>query len=164
MCKPDLWARVKAARIVPVFFVFLGASWGVLQVVDKVRIGLELPTWVSPASFVLLGIGLFVILATAWVQALPSTAEREKSGEVPGDWELAPRDLVGCLASGSVPHLTWGRSILGGVLALGLMFALAGLAVLFQGPLITPAQPEPTSEEKIEAPELTAPTSCAERD
>jgi len=164
MSKPDFWTHVKAARIVPVFLVFLGASWGVLQVVDIVRIELELPTWVSPASFVLLGIGLFVILATAWVQALPATAEREKSGEVPGDWELAPKDLAGSLASGAVPHLTWGRSILGGVFALGLMFALAGLAVLFQGPLITPAQPEFTSEEKTEAPELTAPTSYEERD
>jgi tetratricopeptide (TPR) repeat protein/TolB-like protein len=137
MPKPDLWTRIREARIVQVLLVYLGACWGVLQLVDVLQGALALPEWVSPVSLILLLIGLIIILATAWVQSLPSTTEREKVGEVPGDWEVAPREILSSLASGDLPHLTWGRSLLGGVLALSLMFGLAGILVLFRGPLIS---------------------------
>ena len=135
MSKPDLWTRIKEARIVQVLLVYLGASWGILQVVDVLQGTLALPDWVAPVALILLIIGLVIILATAWVQALPSTTEKENSGEVPGDWEVAPGEILSSLASGDLPHLTWGRSVLGGVMALSLMFGLAGVVVLFRGPL-----------------------------
>ena len=31
---PSLWSRLKQARVVQVLLVYLGASWGILQVVD----------------------------------------------------------------------------------------------------------------------------------
>jgi tetratricopeptide (TPR) repeat protein len=137
MKKPDLWTRLKEARIVQVLVVYLGASWGILQVVDILQGSLSLPDWVSPVSLILLLIGLVIILATAWVQSLPSTTRKEEAGEVPGDWEVAPKEVLTSLASGELPHLTWGRSILGGVMALLVMFGLAGIAVVFKGPLIS---------------------------
>jgi tetratricopeptide (TPR) repeat protein len=142
MPKTDLWTRIKEARIVQVLLVYLGASWGILQIVDVLQDALDLPAWVSPVALILLLIGLVIILATAWVQSLPSTTQKEREGEVPGDWQVAPRDLVESISSGDVPHLTWGRSILGGVFALSLMFGLAGVAVVFKGPItsIGPAE------------------------
>jgi tetratricopeptide (TPR) repeat protein len=135
MAKPDLWIRLREARIVQVLVVYLGASWGILQVVDILQGSLALPDWVSPVALILLLIGLVIILATAWIQSLPSTTARENAGEVPGDWEVAPKDMLSSIASGDMPHLTWGRSILGGLLALALMFGLAGAAIIFRGPL-----------------------------
>ena len=137
MSKPNLWTRIKEARIVQVLLVYLGASWGILQVVDVLQNTLDLPAWIAPVALILLIIGLVIILATAWVQALPSTTAREKAGEVPGDWEVAPGEIFSSIASGDLPHLTWGRSILGGVLALSLMFGLAGLMVFLRGPIIS---------------------------
>jgi tetratricopeptide (TPR) repeat protein len=137
MAKPDLWNRIREARIVQVLVVYLGACWGVLQVVDVLQGSLALPPWVSPVAVILLLIGLVIILATAWVQSLPSTTEGEMAGELPKDWDVAPAEILESLAAGDLPHLTWGRSIVGGVLALSLMFGLAGVAAIFRGPLTT---------------------------
>jgi hypothetical protein len=91
----------------------------------------------------------------ARVQAKPTTSRREASGEVPGDWEVAPKALVGDLLAGEIPHLTWGRSTLAGVLALSIMLGLAGLTVIFgcsipsfrtPGPAEAGADPAPTGE------------------
>jgi tetratricopeptide (TPR) repeat protein len=133
--RPSVLERLKRARIVQVLVVYLGASWAVLQVADLLQSGLDLPAWVMPVSVILLLIGLVIILATAWVQALPSTTAREEAGEVPSDWEIAPGDVVASLVAGRIPHLTWGRSILGGAVALSLCFGLAGLYVMVRGPI-----------------------------
>jgi TolB-like protein len=133
--RPSLVERLRRARIVQVLVVYLGASWAVLQVADLLQSGLDLPEWVMPVSVILLLIGLVIILATAWVQALPSTTAKEEAGEVPSDWEIAPKDAVTSLLSGELPHLTWGRSILGGAVALSLCFGVAGLYVMMKGPI-----------------------------
>jgi tetratricopeptide (TPR) repeat protein len=67
-------------------------------------------------------VGLIIILATAWIQSLPSTTLKEEAGEIPSDWQVAPADALASLRSGRVPHLTWGRAIMGGVAALGTLF------------------------------------------
>jgi tetratricopeptide (TPR) repeat protein len=133
MSKPDLWTRLKQARIVQVLLVYLGVCWGILQGVDVLQSTLALPEWVGPVAVILLLIGLIIILATAWVQSLPSTDAREAAGEVPTDWQIAPGDLRRSLASGKLPHLNWGRAILGGGVALSLLFGASGLFVLITG-------------------------------
>ena len=46
MSKPDLWTRMKQARIVQVLLVYLGVSWGILQVVALCKV---LQTgWIPP--------------------------------------------------------------------------------------------------------------------
>lgn len=143
MTRPTLLARLKEARVVRVILVYLGASWVVLQFVETLVGLLSLPEWVGPVALVLLGIGLMVVLATAWVQSLPATAVREEAGEVPTDWQIAPRDVLASVKAGKLPHLTWGRSILGGVLALVLLFAVSGAYLLATGgraPGFGPAQ------------------------
>jgi hypothetical protein len=55
MSENSLFQRIKKARIVQVLFVYLGASWAVLQVADLLQQGLDLPGWVIPVSVILLG-------------------------------------------------------------------------------------------------------------
>jgi len=104
-----------------------------LQFVDTLVGLLTLPAWVGPVAVVLLVVGLLVVLATAWVQSLPSTTAKEEAGELPTDWQVAPRDVVESLKAGRLPHLTWGRAILGGVFALCLLFGFSGLYVVITG-------------------------------
>ncbi|MDH5760260.1 MAG: tetratricopeptide repeat protein [Gemmatimonadota bacterium] len=130
MSRPSLFESLKRARVFQVLVVYLGAAWFLLQLVDTLQGMLALPDAVGPVTIVLLMVGLFVVVATAWVQSLPSTNSREEAGEVPTDWQVAPRDILRSLRAGRLPHLTWGRAIMGGVVALSLLFGGAGLVVL----------------------------------
>jgi len=142
MANPSLWSRLKQARIVQVLLVYLGVSWGILQAVDVLQNTLALPDWVGPVAVILLLIGMLIILATAWVQSLPSTDAKEVAGEVPSDWQIAPKDLGRSLFSGKLPHLNWGRAVLGGAVALSLLFGASGLFVTLTGnrPALGPSE------------------------
>ena len=130
MSDGSLWSRVRKARLVQILAVYLGACWVILQVVGELREALQLPDWIGPVALILLAIGLVIILATAWVQSHPLIRRREAADEVPGSWELSLREVKDSLARGEVPHLTWGRALLGGVFAFALLFGFAGLYVL----------------------------------
>ncbi len=133
MPSPSLWDRVRQARIVQVLAVYLGASWVVLQIADILTEALSLPEWVLPVAVLLLLVGLVIIVATAWVQSLPATTAAEEAGEIPDDWQVAPGDAFKSLLAGRLPHLTWGRAVVGGVVALSLLFGGAGLYVALTG-------------------------------
>jgi tetratricopeptide (TPR) repeat protein len=126
------WDRLKRARIVRVLAVYLGAAWGVLEVADLLQDSLSLPSWIVPVALLLLLIGLVVIVSTALVQAMPGTGQKQDAGELPGAWEVDPKDFANSLKKGKMPHLTWGRSILGGVFAFWFLFGLAGLYVVIK--------------------------------
>ncbi len=132
MAAPDFWSRVRDARLVRVLAVYLAASWGLLQVTSLFIDAFHLPQWFMPAAFLLLLIGLVIISATAWVQSHPLTASRAERDEVPGSWEIDLGDIRQSVTRGRLPHLTWSRSILGGVVAFSLLFGVAGLYVLKQ--------------------------------
>ena len=125
--------RLKKAKVVQVLAVYLGASWVVLQIADVLQDAVALPQWVSALAVLLLLIGLVIILATAWVQSLASTTAAEEAGEIPTDWEVAPAEAIESLKSGKLPHLTWGRAIMGGVVVMSLLFGGAGLYVVVTG-------------------------------
>jgi hypothetical protein len=122
--------RLRESALFQAVAVFLGASWVVLQVIDLLTERLGLPEWVFPTALVLLGVGLVVVLATAWVQSRPSTTAAEEAGELPTDWEVAPADAIASLRAGRLPHLTWGRAALGGVGSISLLIGFAGAYVL----------------------------------
>lgn len=102
-----------------VLLVYLGASWGVLQVADQVVTRFELPEWVYAAAFLLLLIGLPIVLATAFVQeggpvSSASGAALAADPAVTGDASLQ---------AGSPTRrgmLTWRNAILGGLAAAAL--------------------------------------------
>jgi hypothetical protein len=127
--QPSLWDRIRRARVFQVLAVYLGTSWVVLQIADVLVDALTLPAWVVPVTLILLLVGLVVILATTWIQSLPSTTAREAAGELPTDWQIAPREALASLRQGRMPHLTWGRSIAGGVVVVALLFGGAGMYV-----------------------------------
>lgn len=101
-----------------------------LQVVDVIRDILPLPSWLAPGLLAVLSLGFVFVVATAWIHADPDVTRREHSGELPRDWQIAPKDALGALQRGNLPHLTWGRTLLAGFVALSLLFGAAGLYVL----------------------------------
>jgi TRAP-type C4-dicarboxylate transport system permease small subunit len=134
MPKPSFWTRLREARLIPVLLLYLGASWIIILLVNVLQERMGLPSWMDPAALILLIMGLIIIAATGWVLSNPRIRERKAAGNLPGNWEIAPHALLGELLARGVPHLTWARSILGGIFALGLMFALAALLALLAGP------------------------------
>ena len=132
MSDHGLFSRLRRARIVQVLIVYVGASWAILQLAELLQDSLGLPDWVVPVAMLLLLIGLLVVVGTALVQGNPATDEREEAGEVPRTWQVAPAEAISDLARFRLPHLTWGRSIMGGVVVISLLFGVAGLSVLVQ--------------------------------
>lgn len=128
----SFWDRVRRARMVRILLVYLGAAWGVLEVAELLQDSLSLPTWVVPVAFLLLLVGLVVIAATAWVQGAHGGASPSETADLPGPWEVDPKGLAKSLKRGRLPHLTWSRSILGGVFAFWFLFGLAGLYVVIR--------------------------------
>lgn len=125
-----LWARVGEARLFRVLVFYLAASWLILQVITLLKNELQLPRWLTPVAVALLLIGLVIISATAWIQSHPLT--KAKAGELPAAWELDLKGLARSVSRGRLPHPTWARTILGGVVAFSLLFGAAGVYVLLK--------------------------------
>lgn len=151
MAKNSFLERLKRARVPRILIVYLGAAWVVLEVTQTLQETLSLPDWVAPVAFVLLLCGLLVILATAWVQAHPGLDAREAAGEVPDSWDVGVQDMGRAIRAGRLPHLTWSRAILGGVVVFSLFFGLAGLYVLLRESGAEPG-PSPLAAEEGTAP------------
>jgi TolB-like protein len=143
MSGPSFIDRLKSSRLVQVLILYLGASWVVIEVAGELQAAFDLPDWLVPVAFVLLLVGLVVMLGTAWVQSNPATDAREAAGEVPDSWEVGIGDFVGALRGGRFPHLTWGRALVGGLVAISLLFGVAGAYVLFSGSSGPPASGTP---------------------
>ncbi len=133
MTHPPVLERLKRSSVVQAVLIFVGASWVVLQVVDMLTERLSLPEWVFPVTLILLAVGFLIVLATAWVQSKAETTAAEEAGEIPTDWQVAPADVIASLRAGRLPHLTWGRAIVGGFVSLSLLLGVAGAYVLLTG-------------------------------
>jgi class 3 adenylate cyclase/tetratricopeptide (TPR) repeat protein len=133
-----LLARLGAAAVPVVVFLYLVASWIVVQLTGSLIEAFGLPAWLAPVALVLLLLGLVSVAATAWVQTRP----RAHAEGAPGAWDLALGDAGRTLAKGRLPHLTWSRAIAGGVFAFSVLFGLAGLYVVIQdrGRSFTPGE------------------------
>lgn len=151
MPEPSFIERLKRAGIVRALVVYLAASWVVLEVTATLQDILGLPEWTAAVAFVLLLSGLVVILATAWVQSQPGLQAREDAGEVPDSWDLELKDMGKDLREGRLPHLTWGRAIVGGAVVFALLFGLAFGYVLFSPDAPRPG-PAPLAAEATAAP------------
>jgi class 3 adenylate cyclase/tetratricopeptide (TPR) repeat protein len=121
------WSRARSARLLPVVALYLVAATIVFLGTKALRDDVGLPGWVSTGALVLLAIGLGIIVATAWVQA-----QRTAETDAPGKWDLALSQLGRSVTRGELPHLTWGRALLGGAVAFSLLFGAAGLYVVIQ--------------------------------
>lgn len=131
MPQPGFWSRLREARLARVLLVYLAASWLILQVVALLQDRLQLPEWLTPVSIALLLIGLLVVASTAWVQSHPAT--KAKAEELPRPWQIDLKGLVKSLGQRRLPHLTWARAILGGVVAFSLLFGGSGIYLYLKG-------------------------------
>jgi tetratricopeptide (TPR) repeat protein len=127
MQQPDIWTRIRQGRFARIIAVYLGISWVVLQVTNELRDALSLPAWVSPVALLLLVIGLVIISATAWVQG---QVRRPAVSDQAADSAESPAAAPAQLPQGLARHLTWQRSVTGGVIAFSLLFGFAGLYVV----------------------------------
>jgi tetratricopeptide (TPR) repeat protein len=132
MVEDGIWQRFRRSRTAGVLAVYAGAAWVVLQLIDVLDGIITLPEWVGPAALILLAIGLVVVLATAFVQGAADARSRADSEEVPGAWELDLDRIDDEIRASGLPHLTWARAALGGVLAFSLLFGVAGLVAFLK--------------------------------
>jgi class 3 adenylate cyclase/tetratricopeptide (TPR) repeat protein len=126
--RDGLLAKLGSAAVPIVVFAYLVAAWIVVQLTGALIESFGLPDWLGPVALTLLLVGLVIVTATAWVQTRP----RAPLKAAPGAWDLALGDAGRSLARGRLPHLTWSRTIAGGVFAFSLLFGLAGLYVVIK--------------------------------
>ncbi|UCC84558.1 MAG: hypothetical protein JSW46_06425 [Gemmatimonadota bacterium] len=132
MSSPSLWSQLHEARLGRVVLVYAGASWFILEATGFFIDNFGLAPWLLSIELVLLAIGLVVLGATAIMQARQRDEGVAEQG--PTSWEIDLGDLTESVRGGHLPQLTWGRALLGGVLAFGLVFLGAGLHALFSSP------------------------------
>ena len=76
----QLVGQVGGRSVWQVLVLYMGASWGVLEVVDVLKDNMGLPDWVFPLAVVLLLIGLPIMLGTAVIQAKFAAQGRQAAG------------------------------------------------------------------------------------
>lgn len=134
----------RLARLGRVLIAYIIASVITWQLVRALTAQLLLPGWVEPLAIALLVVGLLVILGTGWVQARPTWERRVQQKPA---WALDLSEAVEELRHQRIPELTWPRAIVGGVMAFGVLFAIAlayvklGDAGGFLGPRQALAEP-----------------------
>ena len=116
--------RGRWAHIAGVATAHLAASGVMLWVSTVLRARYGFPDWVTLGAAALLAVGLITVLVTSWTQTRPTW---ERSVTVLGPWSLDLADVIRSLASGSLPELTWARTMAGGVAAFSVLFAVAAV-------------------------------------
>jgi tetratricopeptide (TPR) repeat protein len=108
-----------------VLVVYLGASWGVLEVVDVLKDNMGLPDWVFPFAVVLLLIGLPIMLGTAAIQAKFAAQGVAPAGGAAGPQDPLPAtgDAAEASPGELAPHhfFTWRKALIGGAAAFVLL-------------------------------------------
>ena len=124
--------RLRRSHLVRTLLAYVGIAALLLFATDQAVDRLGLPGWAFPGAVVLLVLGFAVTAATAWIQSSPDTRIRAAGGELPRSRALDLGGLAGAIRRGEMPHLTWGRTVAGGVFAFSLLFGLAGLYVVIR--------------------------------
>jgi tetratricopeptide (TPR) repeat protein len=88
-------------------------------------VGIGLPDWVFPGTVIVMALGLPAILLTAWVQRATHRALTTTPTLTPGGTAVEQGTLV-TMAIKASPHVSWRRTAIGGVAAVGTLVALTG--------------------------------------
>jgi class 3 adenylate cyclase/tetratricopeptide (TPR) repeat protein len=124
-------SRARTAGLARVLGIYGVAAALVLALTWFIQTRFGLPPWTLPLAVGLLVIGLAMIVATASSQSrVRAPTSSGSDGAAPGPWDVDLKDVGRSVASGRMPQLTWGRSVLGGVVAFSLLFGIAGLYVI----------------------------------
>ena len=127
---PGMWK--KALAIYAVAFI------AVAVLARAAIVGIGLPDWVFPGALVVMGLGLPVILVTAYAhrvthRALVTTPVRTPTGGI------AQPSTMATLALKASPHLSWRRAAVGGMWAVGSFVVLVGAWMAMRALGIGPA-------------------------
>jgi tetratricopeptide (TPR) repeat protein/tRNA A-37 threonylcarbamoyl transferase component Bud32 len=88
-------------------------------------VGIGLPDWVFPGALVVMGLGLPVILFTAYVQRATRKALVGTPTLTPGG-STAPHGPMATIALKASPHVSWRRTAMGGSIAVGVFVVIVG--------------------------------------
>ncbi len=123
----QLMDRVGGRSVWQVLVLYMGASWGVLEVVDVLKDNMGLPDWVFPFAVVLLLIGLPIMLGTAAIQAKFAAQDRRPAVD---DAPASSQDPVPAPVAAPATEtddveahhiFTWRRALIGGAAAFVLL-------------------------------------------
>jgi tetratricopeptide (TPR) repeat protein/tRNA A-37 threonylcarbamoyl transferase component Bud32 len=115
------------------------AAFIVVAVLAKAAIvGIGLPDWVFPGALLVMGLGLPVILFTAFVQKATRRALTATPTLTPGGSPVA-QGTMATIAVKAAPHMSWRRTALGGAMAVGAFVLLVGGWMLMRALGIGPA-------------------------
>ncbi len=95
-------------------------------------IAIGLPDWVFPGALVVMALGLPVVLFTAYAQYVARRAATATPTFTPGGTRsTAAQGTMATLAIKAVPHMSWRRTVRGGIIAVGVFVLLvAGFMTL----------------------------------
>src|SRR5688500_7054955 len=89
-------------------------------------VAIGLPDWVYPGALVVMALGLPVILFTAYVHHTTRRLVTQTPTYTPGGTPSANQGTMATMAIKASPHVSWRRTWLGGVFAVGAFVALIG--------------------------------------
>ena len=117
------------------------ASFVAVAVLAKAAIvGVGLPDWVFPGALIVMALGLPVILFTGYTQYVARRAITATPTYTPGGGlSPATHGTMATIAMKASPHMSWRRSTLGGVYALGAFALLIGVFMVLRAFGIGPA-------------------------
>ncbi len=121
-----------------VLAVYAGAFIVVALLARVAIVGIGLPDWVFPGALFVMGLGLPVILFTAFVQKATRSALTATPTLTPGG-SPAPQRTMATIAVKAAPHVSWSRTAMGGAIALGTFIVLVGGWMLMRALGIGPA-------------------------
>jgi tetratricopeptide (TPR) repeat protein/TolB-like protein len=121
-----LGGRVRLRVALALWAVMFGAVW----ILAKAAIvGIGLPSWVLPGALIVAVLGLPMIFFTAFVQRTAHDALVRTPTLTPGG-SRASQGTMATIAVKAVPHVSWRRTVRGGVLAFS---AFIAMIVVFMG-------------------------------
>lgn len=118
--------------------IYAGAFVAVAVLARAAIVGIGLPDWVFPGALLVMGLGLPVILFTAFVQKATRRALTATPTLTPGG-SPAPQGTMATIAVKAAPHVSWRRTAMGGAVAVGAFVVLTGGWMLMRALGIGPA-------------------------
>ena len=118
--------------------IYAGAFVLVAVLAKAAIVGIGLPDWVFPGAVIVMALGLPAILLTYYVQRATRRALTATPTLTPGGTRVGQGTLV-TMAMKASPHVSWRRTALGGVAAVGALIVLTGAWMVMRAFGIGPA-------------------------
>jgi len=120
--------------------VYAVAFIAVAVLAQAAIVGIGLPGWVFPGALIVMALGLPVILFTAYTQRVMRRTVIQSPSFTPGGTPSLPtHGTMAALAIKASPHVSWRKTMLGGVWAVAVFVALVGGFMLLRALGIGPA-------------------------